>query len=81
VLVFLCHEARIRLQIDSTGPNATKLSFWPRNASGDTMTRHPNLNEAVASFREWFKPTHQINYKEDADSTEDKVLSINSAVS
>ncbi len=64
-LVFLCHEARIRLQIESTGPNATKLSFWPRKANGDTAVRHPNLDEAVARFREWFKPTHSINYKEE----------------
>ena len=64
-LLFLCHEARIRVQIESTGPNATKLSFWQRKSEGGISSVHPNLDEAVASFREWFKPTHQINYREE----------------
>lgn len=68
VLVFLCHEARIRVQIESTGPRATRLSFWQRKAHGNSNITHPNLDEAVAMFREWFKPTHSINYKEENDA-------------
>ena len=68
LLVFLCHEARIRLQVEAYGPRATKLSFWQRKATGDIAVRHPNLDEAVADFRKWFSSEHQINYKENESS-------------
>jgi hypothetical protein len=54
-LVFLCHEARIRCAIDPAGPHMLRLSFWQRAAEGGMSERHPNLNEAVEAFREWYK--------------------------
>ena len=55
MLVFLCHEARIRCEIDPAGPHMLRLSFWQRAAEGDICERHPNLDEAVAAFRGWFR--------------------------
>jgi len=64
LLVFLCHEARIRCQIDATGPKRIQLSFFQRKAEGRGSVRHPNLDEAVKEFREWFKQDHMINHTE-----------------
>jgi hypothetical protein len=62
-LVFLCHEARIRLSIDPAGPKLLRLSFWPRKAEGPWHARHPNLDEAVARFREYLPIDHRIIYQ------------------
>lgn len=59
-LVFLCHEARIRCSLAPAGPRMLRLSFWQREAEGDSTTRHPNLNEAVAAFREYLPSDHRI---------------------
>jgi hypothetical protein len=64
MLVFLCHEARIRCEIDPAGPHMLRLSFWQRNATGDISTRHPNLDEAVAMFRKYLPADHRIIYRE-----------------
>ena len=63
-LVFLCHEARIRCCIDPGGPRMFRLSFWPRQATGQLYQRHPNLDEAVADFRRYLPADHRIIYKE-----------------
>ena len=63
-LVFLCHEARIRCQIDGCGPRSMRFSFWQRHADGGMASRHPNLDEAIKAFREAFPADHQINYRE-----------------
>lgn len=72
VLVFLCHQARIRCSIEGTGPGQLKLAFWPRKAEGQVAVRHPNLDEAVQDFYRWFKPMHQINYRETDEPDEPK---------
>jgi hypothetical protein len=64
LLVFLCHEARIRCQIESAGPKLLRISFWQRKPTGDMAVRHPNLNEAVAAFREYLPAEHRIIYRE-----------------
>lgn len=70
-LVFLCHEARIRCEVQAVAPRRLRLSFWQRTATGDISRRHPNLDEAVATFREWFKAGHPIEYgEEDAPALE-----------
>lgn len=66
-LVFLCHEARIRCELDGCGPHLIRMSFWQRAATGDISHRHPNLEEAVAEFRAWFPVDHPLRYQ-DSDS-------------
>lgn len=63
-LVFLCHEARIRCEIRSNGFHGLLLCFWPRKAEGCMATRHPNLDEAVAAFRDYLGADHSIVYRE-----------------
>jgi hypothetical protein len=66
MLVFLCHEARIRVQVESAGPKRMRLSFWQRAApeeNGGMACYHPSLDEAVAKFREYLPPNHRIIYK------------------
>jgi hypothetical protein len=65
-LVFLCHEARIRVQIESSGPKYLKLSFWQRvspQENPNIACYHPSLDEAVARFREYLPKDHRIIYK------------------
>lgn len=64
-LVFLCHEARIRLAIDSAGPRMIRTSFWQRSSEGGIAKRHPSLDEAVSAFREYLPPDHRIVYRDD----------------
>lgn len=63
LLVFLCHEARIRLEVDPAGPHLLRLSFFPRRVGGALHERHPNLDEAVKEFRKYFPAEHRINYQ------------------
>jgi hypothetical protein len=69
ILLFLCHEARIRLEIEAGGPGMLRLSFWQRVADGRMGKRHPNLDEAVADFRTWFTAEHSINYRAEPATT------------
>lgn len=62
-LVFLCHDARIRLQIEPAGPRGLRLSFWQRQATGSMSKRHPDLEEAIADHRDWLPPGHPIFYR------------------
>jgi hypothetical protein len=64
LLVFLCHEARIRCDISGAGPSMLRLAFWQRTHDGDMAVRHPNLDEAVKQFREYLPVDHRILYKE-----------------
>lgn len=64
MLVFLCHEARIRCSISPCGPRTLKLCFYPRMSTGNMCVRHPNLDEAVKEFRSIFSSRHEINFKE-----------------
>lgn len=59
-LVLLCLEARIRCEV---GPHAFRyllLCFWPRKAEGSYGTRHPNLAEAVDTFRAYLPAGHRV---------------------
>jgi hypothetical protein len=66
--VFLCHEARIRGQVEPGGWNSFRLSFWKRDRAGSMSQRHPNLDEAVAKFREYLPADHSIIHR---DASED----------
>ena len=63
MLVFLCHEARIRLCIDAVAPGRLRLSFWQRKDKGGYADRHPNIEEAVAAFRAYLPADHRIIYR------------------
>ena len=63
MLVLLCHEARIRLDIDPHGFGYLLLQFWPRQHEGGIGRRHPNIDEAVASLRQYLPADHRIMYR------------------
>ena len=62
LLVFLCHAARIRLEVNPCAPNRLRLAFFPRVADGSISRRHPDLMEAVASFNAMLPDEHPIRY-------------------
>ncbi len=62
-LVFLCHEARIRCEIHAKARGYVELGFWQRQHEGGMGKRHPNLAEAVATFREYLPTDHSIVYQ------------------
>lgn len=70
LLVFLCHEARIRCEISASASGHFRLSFFQRVATGGMAERHPNLDEAVAAFREYLPEGHRILYRETAEAAE-----------
>jgi hypothetical protein len=63
-LVFLCHEARIRCEIRAKAAGHFELSFFQRSHEGGMSERHPNLDEAVAKFREHLSPEHRVVYRQ-----------------
>lgn len=65
MLVFLCHEARIRLSIEPAMRNL-RLTFFQRQDDGSLWQRHPNLSQAVDGFRQWFPEYHLINYRKES---------------
>jgi hypothetical protein len=73
LLVFLCHEARIRVQITSGGPKRLRLSFWQRvspEENGNMACYHPSLDEAVARFKAYLPVDHRIIYKAEPKAEE-----------
>lgn len=69
-LVFLGHEARIRVEIRPHAPGHLLLCFWPRTDTGRSSQRHPNLDEAVAEFRKYLPADHRILYRAPAPAAE-----------
>lgn len=67
MLVLLCHEARIRGGIRTKGFNQLELTFHERSHDGNGMMRHPSLDEAVASFRDYLPDDHRIRYRMPAE--------------
>lgn len=59
-LVFLCHEARIRLDIRPNGPRGLLLRFHQRGKWDGGFNGHPNLAEAVSKFRGYLPAGHRI---------------------
>ena len=64
-LVFLCHEARIRLDIRPNGPRGMLLRFHQRGVWDGGFNGHPNLDEAVAKFRAYLPAGHRILFDRD----------------
>ncbi|ABD25070.1 hypothetical protein Saro_0623 [Novosphingobium aromaticivorans DSM 12444] len=63
LLVLLCHEARIRCEIRAKSAGHFELSFFQRSHEGGMALRHPNIDEAVAVFREYLPDDHRIRYR------------------
>jgi hypothetical protein len=61
-LVFLAHEARIRVEVRAKAAGHFELSFFQRSHEGGMADRHPNLDEAVAAFRAYLPEAHRIIY-------------------
>jgi len=69
-LIFLCHEARIRLEIEARARMYFKLLFLERDNSKTFTNGHPNLDEAIADFRERLGKDHHIIYGNEARDLE-----------
>lgn len=67
LLVLLCHEARIRCEVRAKAAGHFELSFFQRSHEGGMAQRHPNIDEAVAAFREYLPEDHRIIYRVPAD--------------
>lgn len=72
--VFLCHEARIRCEIEVANFGALRLVFFPRVDVGGMGERHPSLDEAVAEFRRYLPADHRIFYDPDEPQNRIAVL-------
>lgn len=62
-LVFLCHEARVRLSILQSSPGRVALGFSPRRICASMAEHHPNLDEAVATLRSWLPADHPLVWR------------------
>lgn len=62
-LVLLCHEARIRCDVEPRSPQYLRLCFTQRSHEGGISSRHPNIDEAIASFRAALGPDHPVSYR------------------
>lgn len=62
-LVFMCHDARIRLEIEPANMKCLRLSFWQRQHDGRIFNRHPDLDEAIADHRAWLPAEHPLHYR------------------
>lgn len=62
-LVLLCHEARIRCEMRAKASGHFELTFFQRSHEGGIAGRHPNIDEAVAAFREYLPADHPIIYR------------------
>lgn len=61
LLVLLCHEARIRCEIRPSSHSTLRIAMWPRQQLGNMTQRHPNIDEAVQSFREQLPADHRVS--------------------
>lgn len=51
-LVVLCHDQKIRLELEAGGPRRIKLCFSPRSSrDGDIYDRHPTIEAAIERIR------------------------------
>lgn len=59
-LVFMCHDARIRLDIKPGNMSVLRLYFHRRGDIGRSVATHPSLSEAVAAYRGMVPLGHAI---------------------
>ncbi|MDK2757521.1 MAG: hypothetical protein KYX66_12375 [Blastomonas fulva] len=73
LLVLLAHEARIRAEISAKSAGNFELSFFQRSHEGGMARRHPDIDEAVAAFREYLGEGHSVSYVADLARAEEPV--------
>jgi hypothetical protein len=72
-LVFLCHDARIRLEISPASPDKLRLVFFQRQAAGKIMQRHPDMTEALADHLRWIPDGHPLLWRNHPEREFEKV--------
>lgn len=70
LLVLLCHETRIRCEVQARAWGHLLLSFHERSHEGGTAVRHPDIDEAVAAFRRYLPTDHRAIYRAPAAQDE-----------
>src|SRR5690606_37053952 len=50
-LVFMAHDATLRLAIQPASPQYIRLMFHPRKREGSLVERHPTIEDALAQWR------------------------------
>lgn len=63
MLVILCHDESVRMEIGNGGPYRTKLRFHPREREDGISRRHPTIEDAISSVR----ARHWRNCQESAE--------------
>lgn len=63
LLVFLCHDARIRCDVSAHTRHHLQIMLHPRQHEGGMSKRHPNLAEAIEAFRNYVPADHSIAYR------------------
>lgn len=58
MLVFLAHEASIRVSVSPYQFSLLLLGFWPAKRDEGLSRRHPTLDDAVALFRQYIGIDH-----------------------
>ena len=61
-LVFLAHEARIRVSVRARSSRRFEINLSERSDEGPSAVRHPNLDEAIADLRIWLEAGHAVVY-------------------
>lgn len=51
VLVLLCHDRCIRLELEAANTHFIRLTFYERSRDGDTYHRHPTMEEQIDRWR------------------------------
>lgn len=59
-LVFLAHDARIRVEITPGNMQVLRITFFQRSDTGRIYQRHPNLAEAIADHMSWLPEDHEL---------------------
>ena len=70
-LVFLCHEARIRLEIEARTRGYLRLHLSQRTGNSSFASGHPNLTEAVKDFRKRLGKNHHIIFENEVQSMDE----------
>lgn len=73
-LVFLAHEARCRCDVSPAG-HCLQIFLSQRATTGGLAERHPNLDEAVATFREHLPADHPVIFRHRDDRTDARTTS------
>ena len=63
-LVFACHTARIRCEVEAAARGYLRFVLSPRASIGGMSGRHPSLDEAITDWTGRFPPDHSIRFEQ-----------------